>query len=99
MADKVNSYSYANQVRDVNEVFQTVVRNRPVLSTLLRVSDRNATSTKYEWLEDVVTPKSWVLDANYVAADGEITVTSATGLVAGMIFVLEQATGASTKVY
>ena len=68
MADKVNSYSYANTVRDMSEVFETIVKSRPVLSTLLQVRGQ-ATNTKYEWLEDVVTPKSWVLSEEYFTDD------------------------------
>ena len=97
MADKENSYSYANQVRDVSEVFDTIVKNRPVLSTLIRVSGQ-ATATKHEWLEDVVTPKSWVTNAAYTAGAGSVSVTSATGLLVGTIVTFEKATGASSTV-
>ena len=95
MADKVNSYSYANTVRDMSEVFETIVKSRPVLSTLLQVRGQ-ATNTKYEWLEDVVTPKSWTLSEAYTADDWEITIANASGLIVGSIVTFEKPTGASS---
>ena len=81
MADKVLSYEYANQVRDLSDVFTTIVKNKPVLSTLIPMDGEVATATKHEWLEDVVTPKSWVVTGAYTAGDGEVLTTSTAGLV------------------
>jgi hypothetical protein len=79
--NKELSYSYANVKRDLSDVFETLVTSRPVLSTLIPMDGEVATATKHEWLEDLVSPKSWVLDGAYTAADGSVTLTSVEGLI------------------
>lgn len=96
MATKESSYEYANIKRDLSDVFATIVKNKPVLSTLIPMDWQVATATKHEWLEDVVSPKSWVLDEAYTAGAGVITLTSVTGLVVGSIITFEKTTGASS---
>jgi len=90
------SYDYQNQVRDVNEIFTTVTKSSPVLSKLIKVDGTRATATKHEWMEDIVSPKSWTLDADYVAASGVMTLVSTAGLTVNTILTFDKPTGASS---
>ena len=94
--EKELSYNYANIKRDLSDVFSVIVKNKPVLSTLIPMDWAVATATKHEWLEDVVSPKSWVLDGAYTAADGDMTFENVTWLVVGSIVTFEKPTGASS---
>jgi len=60
--NKELSFDYNNLKRDLSDVFSVIVKSKPVLSTLIPMDGEVATATKHEWLEDVVSPKSWVLD-------------------------------------
>jgi hypothetical protein len=75
--NKELSFDYNNLKRDLSDVFSVIVQSKPVLSTLIPMDGEVATATKHEWLEDVVSPKSWVLDGAYTAGDGEVNVVSA----------------------
>lgn len=95
MANKQLSYDFQNKKRDLSDVINTVLQDNPVFTSLVNM-DGVATNTKHEWLEDVVTPKSWTLDAAYTAADGAMTLVSTAGIKAGDILSFTEATGAST---
>ena len=60
--DKQQSFDYNLLKRDLSDVFSVIVQNKPVLSTLIPMDGEVASATKHEWLEDVVSPKSWVLN-------------------------------------
>jgi hypothetical protein len=79
--EKELSYNYQNTKRDLSDVFSVIVKNKPVLTTLIPMDGAVPTATKHEWLEDVVSPKSWVVTTAYVAGDGEVLTTNTTGLV------------------
>jgi len=94
--NKELSFDYNNLKRDLSDVFDVIIKSKPVLSTLIPMDWEVATATKHEWLEDVVSPKSWILDGAYTADDWEITVVSAEGLVVGSIITFEKPTWASS---
>lgn len=96
MAEKVLSYDYQNTIRDLSDVFSTIVKNKPVLSTLIPMDGEVATATKHEWLEDVVSPKSWAVTGAYTAGAGVILTTSTAGLSTWMIVTFEKVTWASS---
>lgn len=84
------SYDYQNQKRDLGDAFEQVIKSKPTLAVLLNVSDKPATNTKYEWLEDIVSPLSWTLAGNYTAGDSLMSLVSAIGLKAGDILQFEK---------
>lgn len=69
-----NSYDFVNTVRDLSDVFTTILQKRPVFSTMVKGTAAPATNTKHEWLEDVTSPIQTNLDAGYTAADGFVVV-------------------------
>lgn len=94
--EKQNSYDYQNTVRDLSEAFKVVVTNTPVLSSIIEIDQEEATNTKHEWLDLVVSPLSWTIKAGnpYTAGDGVIKFTSNTGAKVGDILQFEKSTGA-----
>lgn len=96
--NKELSYDYVNVKRDLSDIFETLVKSKPVLTTLIPMDWAVATATKHEWLEDVVSPKSWVLNANYTAWGTTMTVVSSTGINVGDILTFEKSTWASSTV-
>ena len=93
MAGKQLSYDYQNDKRDLGDVFEQIIKSRPVLTNIFSVGGK-ATNTKHEWLEDIVAPKSWTLNAGYTAADGLMTLVSTTGIKVGDVLQFEKTTGA-----
>jgi len=94
--NKELSYDYVNVKRDLSDVFETIVKSKPVLTTLIPMDWETATETKHEWLEDIVTPKSWVVTTAYTVADWAILCSSTAWLETWMIVTFEQETWAST---
>lgn len=95
MNEKFASYQYQNTVRDLKDTFTQIVKSKPSLLNLIGI-DSPATATKHEWLEDVMSPKAFVLGANYVAASGTMTFADASWVQVSSILTFELATGAST---
>jgi len=93
MAGKQLSYDYSNVKRDLSDAFEMVIKNDPILVNLIGTG-WVATSTKHEWLEDVVSPTSWTMDQDHTAADGEIDISSTSWLKEGDIVRFEKATWA-----
>ena len=91
----VNSYEFQNTVRDLGDAFRAIVVNDPILLNFLNESGF-ATNTKHEWLEDVITAKSWATDAAYTVADGTFTLVSTVWVKAGDILGFKKASGASS---
>lgn len=89
------SYEYVNVKRDLSDAFQQVIQESPVLREMIRIEGQ-ATNTKHEWLEDVVSPQQRTIKAgnNYTAADGVIELTSNVGVKVGDILEFELASGA-----
>jgi hypothetical protein len=59
MANKQLSYDYSNQIRDMSDVFQTVVAQNPIMSAILTISNEPFNNTKLEWLDDTTKPLTW----------------------------------------
>ena len=93
MANKQLSYDYANDIRDLSNVFQMVIEKSPVLSTMVSVG-WVATNTKHEFLEDVVSQSEWATDSDYTAADLTMEVVSNVGIAVNDILEFELTTGA-----
>lgn len=90
-----NSYDLSYPKRDVQEVFDLLVKSRPTFLSLLR-RGANATQTKVEWLEDSMSPLSTTIasfDSNNGSGTG-INVASTSGMVAGQLLRFESSTGA-----
>lgn len=105
MAEKEFSYDFQNDVRDLSEVFLTIVKEVPALAVLLGAPLLGpdgqalvATNKKHEWMKDVVTPKSFEVDATRNTSGATLVFTDTTGVKEGMIFGFESATGASKSV-
>ena len=99
------SYDYQNTVRDLSDIFQTVVKEIPVLYALigsprfgLDGSPLKATSTKHEWLEDSIAPQKWEVNAQRNIGSGTLVLVSTAGVKGGMVLGFESATGASKTV-
>lgn len=102
---KEASYDYVNVVRDLSDAFQLIVKKVPVLSALVGAPlvglDGNplkATSTKHEWLEDVMSPQGWTVNATRNIAGGTLVLVSTTGIKVGMVLGFESADGATKTV-
>jgi len=93
MANKQLSYDYANDIRDLSNVFQMVIEKSPVLSTMVSVG-WVATNTKHEFLEDVVSQSEWATDSGYTAGDLTMEVVSNVGIAVNDILEFELTTGA-----
>ena len=98
MAGKQLSYDYVNVKRDLSDAFQEVVQQNPVLRTLIGEGGLQATATKHEWLEDVVSPQTWTVDATRLVGGATLDVVDATGIVVGMVLGFEDVTGTSKTV-
>lgn len=97
MSGKMVSYDYVNDKRDLGDLFTQIVQSKPTLSNLFSVVGK-ATNTKHEWLEDVVTPSKWTLDAAYTIAGGSITLLTTAGSRIGDVIQFELPTGARATV-
>lgn len=103
--EKEFSYEYQNDVRDLSDVFLTVVKQVPALAVLLGAPLLGvdgqpivATNTKHEWLEDSIAPKGWTVNATRNIAGATLVFTSTVGVREGMVIRFESATGASKTV-
>lgn len=88
------SYDYQNQVRDLANEFNQILVQTPNILSLI-ASGGVATNLKHEWLEDVVTAQTWMVNGAYTSGGGTVTVDSTTGLKVGDIVIYEAPTGAS----
>lgn len=95
MAQKQLSYDYQNLIRDLSNEFQQIQVQYPSIISLIPVSGNRVKSTKHEWLEDVVSEKTWTVDGAYTALGGTVTLDSTAGLIAGDIIMYEATNGAS----
>ncbi len=102
---KEASYDYVNVVRDLSGAFTEIVKKIPVLAALVGAplmgldgKALKATSTKHEWLEDVMSPLGWTVNGIRNTSGGTLVLTSTTGVKAGMILGFESALGASKSV-
>jgi len=92
MAGKQLSYDYVNDIRDMSNVFATIVQEDPILSALLSVSSNGFTNKKLERLDDVTSPLSRVMDQTHTSADGFIDVALTAGLEEGMVVQFDEVT-------
>lgn len=93
MANKQLSYDYQNTVRDMSEVFSTIVKQNPVTSSLLTVSNEAFESTKLEWLDDLTAPLVWTVGAGgHTSGSGTVPCGATAGLETGMIVQFEKVT-------
>ena len=92
MANSQLSYDFSNTIRDMSNVFDTIVQQDPVLSSILTVSSNPFTNTKVEWLDDVTSPMSRTMDQTHTSGDGYIDVTLTAGLEVGMIVQFDEVT-------
>lgn len=102
---KEASYDYVNLVRDLSDAFQLIVKKVPVLAALVGAPlvglDGNplkATATKHEWLEDVMSPQGWTVNATRNIAGATLVLVSTTGIKVGMVLGFESADGATKTV-
>ncbi len=87
------SYDYQNSIRDVSEVFQTIVQNRPVFSSIVGGGIETAKNTKHEWLDDVAKNVSTTLTADYTAGAGSLTVADSSSFKVGDIVEFDKTSG------
>lgn len=105
MALKEFSYDYQNDVRDLSGVFLQIVKEVPALAVLLGApllgvdgKPLRATNKKHEWLEDVISPLAWTVNATRNTSGATLVVTDTTGMKAGQVLMFESALGASKTV-
>lgn len=93
------SYDYQDKKRDLSWVINTVIKKAPGFLWLLGwvVTDVVATNTKHEWMEDVVSPKEWTLNANHTSWGTELTLVSTTWVKVNDILWFEKLTGWATN--
>lgn len=94
---KQMSYDFLNGKRDLSDLISTITKASPVLQELIRISPIPAKNTKHEWMEDVVAPKWWTLNANYTVADWVMVLVTNTGLKIGDILWFEKVTAQTTS--
>jgi len=92
MAGHQLSYDYQNSIRDMSNVFQTIVQKNPLLSSILTVDNSPFRNTKLEWLDDITSPLSRSVTGNHTAGDGEVLTTDTSGLEQGMVVQFDHAT-------
>ena len=105
MAGKQLSYDYVNDVRDLSNAFEIIVKQIPVLSSLVGTPliglDGNpvvAKNTKHEWLEDSAAPRTFTVNATRNIAGATLVLTDTSDVKAGMVLAFESALGASKTV-
>lgn len=82
------SYTYQNLVRDLIEAFEAIKQGSPTLLGLVQVG-MDATSTKHEWLEDVLHAAQDQINGAKLDSDVTITVDDGTKFAAGMILAID----------
>ena len=82
-----NSYDFNNTIRDVSTAFDLMMSNTTSLLSMMPLSSsQQITNTKYEWINDVLTPVSSTIASFDTDGDGTgINLASTTGIVAGSI--------------
>jgi hypothetical protein len=98
MAGKQLSYDYLNQKRDLSDAFLQVIQKAPVVRALLGDMSVEATNKKHEWLEDVVSPKAWTVNATRNLAGAKLTLVTTAAIEVGMVLGFETAAGVSKTV-
>jgi len=105
MAGKQESYDYVNSVRDLSGAFEIVMKNIPIMASLVGTPFIGldgqpivAKATKHEWLEDLAAPQAFTVNATRNVAGGTLVLTSTSGVKAGMVFGFRSALGASKTV-
>jgi len=89
-------YSTIN-IEDVNDVFETIVKSKPVFASMVPVQGV-ATNTKHEWMEHKKSPKQWTIDGATTAGTGTLTLDDTTGIKVGDVIKFTASTGASISV-
>ena len=98
------TYSFANNRRDLADIFSTVIRDEPrFISNFKRVAD--ASSRKHEWLEDQISGRAVTAlsaaDGNIVLSDGDSAKLRKGTLLTlegdSALFVVEQVSGNSVS--
>lgn len=100
------SFDFSNNTRDVSTLFDTLVAQQPSLLALLGNVSGSAfdngdrvTNTKYEWVDDQLSPVSTAITSFDSDGDGTgINVASTVGILAGSLLRFESAAGASRTV-
>jgi hypothetical protein len=100
------SFDFSNNIRDVSTLFDTLVAQQPSLLGLLGSMSGSAfdsgdqvTNTKYEWVDDQLSPVSTSITGFDTDGNGTgINVTSTTGIIVNSLLRFESATGASRTV-
>lgn len=77
------SYSFENQVRDISDVLNTVIKSQPRFISLFQTT-APATSTTHEWLEDQIAPMT-VTVSSISSSTVTVSADDAKKLVAGQI--------------
>ena len=101
------SFDFSNNIRDVSTLFDTLIAEQPSLVGLLGAmsgsvigaGDRPVTNTKYEWIDDQLSPVATTITGFDTDGDGTgINVASTVGIEAGATLRFETSTGASRTV-
>lgn len=101
------SFDFSNNIRDVSTLFDTLIAEQPSLLALLGAmsgsviggDDRPVTNTKYEWIDDQLSPVATTITGFDVDGDGTgINVASTVGIEAGATLRFETSTGVSRTV-
>jgi hypothetical protein len=99
------SFDFSNNIRDVNELFDTLIAEQPLLTRIL-LGDMSfadtifqpgeVSNTKYEWINDQLSPVASAIAGFDTDGDGTgVNVASTSGMVAGQLLRVESSTGAS----
>ena len=93
------SYDYQNKVRDLQEIFTQLVKDFPILLSMVKTG-RPALNTKYEWLEDSLSPVATTISGFDTDGDGTgVNVGSTVGIIAGAILRFSTALDVSRTEY
>lgn len=102
-----NSYDFNNTIRDVSEVFDTLIANSPSFLKKLGSFGTSlnpvtglpvVTNTKYEWIDDSLTQFSSAIASFATDGDGvTFDVADNSGFIVGSVLRFEKATGASVS--
>lgn len=92
------SYEFQNKVRQLGDVFRTVVEQSPTTSRLLTVSNDPFRSIKLERLQDTTKKVTFPVATAYTAWDTNLVVTSTAWMKPWMILQFELPSGARATV-
>lgn len=85
--------------RNVQEMFEILVKNRATLLSMVPFLGTRAEAHKYEWLEYRNDPQTWTVDAQSNAASTFLDFTSTAGIQVGDVLRFETTAGASLSVF